>query len=396
MAQTIKDIKAREILDSRGKPTIEVNVRVGEFVGTFAVPSGKSKGSHEAVEKSVEEAIQSVEKINEALKGFPANNQNQIDSKLLELDVTPNKSRLGGNALIGVSVACAKAEALAEGKEVFEYLQEIAGVESFNRIPRLYINLINGGEHSKSPLAFQEYHIVPETDNTRDALEQAERIQSSLKELVEKEFGSLVLGDEGGFVLNTSDVGKPLEFLTQAIKNTGLDGRVKLSLDVAASSFFKNGRYVIGDKEYDKEELMDLYRSLISKYEIFSIEDPFDEEDFEGFREIKKAMEVSIVGDDLTVTNPERIKEAIDSGSISAVIIKPNQIGTLTETLEAIRIAKENGVDCIVSHRSGETEDTFIADLAWAFGCLGLKAGAPNQGVRKVKYERLCQIQEHK
>jgi len=165
---------------------------------------------------------------------------------------------------------------------------------------------------------------------------------------------------------------------------------------VAASSFYKNGKYIIGNKEYTKEELLDLYKNLVSKYGIFSIEDPLQEEDFEGFAQFREETKISAVGDDLTVTNPERIKKAIEKKSIDVVIIKPNQIGTLTETLEAIRVARENGVDCIVSHRSGETEDTFIADLAWAFGCLGFKAGAPNQEVRKVKYERLCQIQEHK
>ena len=393
MDQKIEKIEAKEVLNSGNNPTIEVNVYVGGIAGTFAVPSGKSKGSHEAVEKSVEEAIQSVSEINSALNGLLINDQKLIDRKLIELDGTPDKSRLGGNALIGVSVACAKAGAQVKGEEIFEYLREIAGIESFNKIPRLYINLVDGGKHSKSPLAFQEYHIVPETDNIREALEQATKIQSSLQVLVEKEFGNIVLGDEGGFVLNTSSVEKPLELLTQAIKNTGLDGRIKLSLDVAASSFFKNGKYVIGEKEYEKEELISLYENLVSKYGIFSIEDPFEEEDFEGFKQIREEIKVSTVGDDLTVTNPERIKRAIDFGSINAVIIKPNQIGTLTETFEAMRVAQENGVDCIVSHRSGETQDTFIADLAWAFGCLGLKAGAPNQEVRKVKYERLMNIQ---
>ena len=396
MDKRIEKIEAKEILDSRGAPTVEVSVYAGGEVGTFSVPSGKSKGSHEAVSKNTQEAISSVILFNDALKDFPIGDQKSLDSKLIALDGTNDKSKLGGNALLGVSVAYAKVSAKLLGKEIFEYLQEISSSSSYEKIPRLYINLINGGEHSKSPLAFQEYHIVPKTENIREALEQASEIQSKLQELVEKEFGAIVLGDEGGFVLNTSDIEKPLELLTQAINNAGLNGKVKLSLDVAASSFYKNGKYIIGNKEYTKEELLDLYKNLVSKYGIFSIEDPLQEEDFEGFAQFREETKISAVGDDLTVTNPERIKKAIEKKSIDVVIIKPNQIGTLTETLEAIRVARENGVDCIVSHRSGETEDIFIADLAWAFGCLGLKAGAPNQEVRKVKYERLCQIQEHK
>ncbi|MEK7187011.1 MAG: enolase C-terminal domain-like protein [Patescibacteria group bacterium] len=396
MDKRIEKIEAKEILDSRGKPTLEVSVYAGGMTGTFSVPSGRSKGSHEMVSIDVQKAIASVAHLNDTLKGFSLDDQESLDSKLIALDGTKDKSKLGGNALLGVSVAYAKVGAKLSGKEIFEYLQEIAGIESFNKIPRLYINLVNGGEHSRSPLVFQEYHVVPETENIREALEQASRIQSKLQELVEKEFGVIILGDEGGFVLNTSSVEKPLELLAQAIKNSDLEGKIKLSLDVAASSFFKNGKYVIGNKEYEKEELINLYKNLVSKYGIFSIEDPLQEEDFEGFAEFRKETKISAVGDDLTVTNPERVNNAIEKKSIDAVIIKPNQIGTLTETLEAMRVARENGVDCIVSHRSGETEDTFIADLAWAFGCLGLKAGAPNQEVRKVKYERLCQIQEHK
>ena len=396
MDKGIEKIEAREILDSRGTPTIEVSVHAFGSVGAFSVPSGKSKGSHEVVSLSTQDAIASVTHLNDELKGFPLGDQSALDSKLMALDGTSDKSKLGGNALLGVSVAYAKVSAKLSGKEIYEYLQEISNLPSSGKVPRLYVNLINGGEHSESPLAFQEYHMVPETDSIRESLEIASRIQEELKTLVEQEFGNIILGDEGGFVLNTSDVKKPLELIAKAIEKAGSSLKVRLSLDVAASSFYKNGKYLVGEVEYDRDKLIDLYQGLISKYGIFSIEDPLEEEDFEGFREFREKTKISAVGDDLTVTNPERIKKAIENKSIDAVIIKPNQIGTLTETLEAIRVARGNGVDCIVSHRSGETEDTFIADLAWAFGCLGLKAGAPSQEVRKVKYERLCQIQEHK
>jgi len=269
MDQKIEKIEAKEVLNSGNNPTIEVNVYVGGIAGTFAVPSGKSKGSHEAVEKSVEEAIQSVSEINSALNGLLINDQKLIDRKLIELDGTPDKSRLGGNALIGVSVACAKAGAQVKGEEIFEYLREIAGIESFNKIPRLYINLVDGGKHSKSPLAFQEYHIVPETDNIREALEQATKIQSSLQVLVEKEFGNIILGDEGGFAPADFTPPKALDFISKVVQNNYKIGEeVFLGMDVAAESFWNDGIYEIPEENLrlDRNGLAKYYENLIKNY----------------------------------------------------------------------------------------------------------------------------------
>lgn len=396
MDTKIEKIEAKKIFDSRGEPTLEVSVHAGGFAGVFQAPSGKSKGIHEVGSIDPDEAINLIPEIETALLGTSVFDQSLIDRKLVELDGTANKSRLGGNTLLGVSVAVLTVAAKARGEEIFEYLRGISNLESYGKIPHLYVNLVNGGAHAKSPLAFQEYHIVPDTDNVRVALEAAKVVQDKLRDLVSEEFGDTKTGDEGGFVLNTANVEKPLILIKQAIANANLDTKIGLSLDVAASSFYEDSGYEVGGKKYLREELINIYKELVSKHGIFSIEDPLDEEDFEGFKNFKDITGIRAVGDDLTVTNAERIRKAADSGSIDTVIIKPNQIGTVSETLEAIRVAKERSIDCIVSHRSGETKDTFIADLAWAFGCEGLKAGAPSQEERRVKYERLCKIQEHK
>lgn len=396
MDKKIEKIEAKKILDSREENSIEVSIYSEGSKGSFALPSGKSKGSHEAVTRSVEDAIQSIDFLDRELRSFPLSKQKNLDEKLLSLDGSEDKSHFGANALLGVSVAYAKLSADTEKKEIHEYLREIAPLSSYKKTPRLYINLINGGEHAESPLAFQEYHVVPHTDNVREALKSAQSIQQELENLVREEFGEIRIGDEGGFVLSTDDIEKPLQLIQEAIRKSGLKIEIELSLDVAASSFHKDGKYFIGEREYTRNEMVNLYKKLIEKYNIFSIEDPLEEEDFEGFRIFREETGIKSVGDDLTVTNRALIERAINSRSIDAVIIKPNQIGTLSETLEAMKIAQENKLDCIVSHRSGETKDTFIADLAWAFGCEGLKAGAPNQEERRVKYERLCEIQEHK
>jgi enolase len=297
--------------------------------------------------------------------------------------------------MIGVSIACAKVAAKVSNQEVFQYLRTLAEIKPSRKTPYLYMNLINGGKHAKNDLAFQEYHIVPNTEDVAEAVDIGIKIQHSLNEIINKELGaeSLVLGDEGGFAPKISDIKKPLIYLTEALKQNYLLGKVRLALDVASSSFYSNGFYKIDGKDISKEELLTLYRSLIKEFGLFSIEDPFDEEDFESFRRLKEGnVGLIVVGDDLTVTNKVLLKEAIEKGSINAMIIKPNQIGTLTETLETMQLARENGVELIVSHRSGETDDDFIADLAYAFGCFGLKSGAPEKFERKVKYDRLKAI----
>ncbi len=400
--KSIIKIEAEEKKDSRGNPTIRVTVWVGNNSGSFSVPSGASTGVHEAHElrdeddKGVKKAIEKVNKIiAPALIGKDVLNQKEIDRIILELDGTLNKDNLGGNAMIGVSIACAKAAAKASGVEVYEHLRILAEMKPSRRTPHLYMNLINGGKHAKNDLAFQEYHIVPDTEDVAEAVEIGIKIQNTLKEIIEKELGieSLILGDEGGFAPKIIDIRKPLVYLTEAIKQNNLEGKIRLALDVAASSFYSEDYYTVDNKKITKEELMSIYDSLIKEFNLLSIEDPFEEEDFESFAELKnKHPELLVVGDDLTVTNIIRLKEAIEKGSINAMIIKPNQIGTVSETLETMQLARENNIELIVSHRSGETDDDFIADLAYAFSCFGLKSGAPTKPERMVKYQRLKNI----
>ncbi len=409
----ITRILAEEIKDSRGNPTLKVTVWIGEASDSFSVPSGASTGAHEAHElrdadgKGVKIAIEKVNKvIAPALMGTDVLNQKEIDRIMIEFDGTPNKDNLGGNSMIGVSIACAKVAAKASGVEVFEHLRILAEIKPSRRIPHLYMNLINGGKHAKNDLAFQEYHVVSDTDEVEEAVDIGTKIQNSLKEIIRKELGddslvlgdeggddSLVLGDEGGYAPKVSDIKKPLEYLGQAIKENGLEGKVRLALDVASSSFYEDGLYKVDNKEITKEELANIYDSLTKEFDLLSIEDPFDEIDFESFAKLKEEQDgLIVVGDDLTVTNKILLQEAIDKESVNGMIIKPNQIGTLSETLETMRLARENDIELIVSHRSGETDDDFIADLAFAFGCFGLKAGSPLKPERMVKYQRLIEI----
>lgn len=398
----ISKIEAIEIKDSRGNPTIKVTVWVGDVSGSFSVPSGASTGVHEAHElrdqdgKGVQNAIKKVNNIiAPALIGKDILNQKEIDEIMIKLDGTPNKDNLGGNSLIGVSIACAKTAAKVTGQEVYEYLRTLAEIKPSRATPHLFMNLLEGGKHADNGLAFQEYHIVTDTENISEALEIGIKVQNTLKEIILKDLGhdSVILGDEGGFAPKINDIKQPLIYLNQAIKQDNLSGKVHLALDVAASSFYENGVYKIAGKDVAKEELMEILNSLVAEFDIISIEDPFNEEDFESFKELKdKNKNLFIVGDDLTVSNKTLLKKAIDQGSVNALIIKPNQIGTLSETLETMRLARENNVELIVSHRSGETDDDFIADLAYAFYCFGLKSGASTKPERMLKYKRLIKI----
>jgi enolase len=392
----ITKIWAEEIEDSRGNPTIKVSVFAGNVFDSFSVPSGASTGIHEA---HVIENNKAIFKVNEiiakALVGKNVLDQKEIDKIMIELDGTFNKDNLGGNSMIGVSIAAAKAAAKVCGQETFEYLRTLAEIRSSRKVPYLYMNLINGGKHASDGLAFQEYLVVPETDNAQEALEIGIKIDNSLKEIIKKDLGedSLSFGDEGGFAPKTDDIKKPLLYLNEAIEQNNFQDKVRLALDVASSSFFNNEVYKISGKNVSKEELLDIYNSLVKEFDLLSLEDPFEQEDFESFAELKtQNQKLLVVGDDLTVSNILRLKEAIEKKSISAMIIKPNQIGTLTETLQTMKLARENNIELIVSHRSGETNDDFIADLAYAFGCYGLKAGAPTKPERMVKYERLIKI----
>lgn len=405
MKAKITRIEAREILDSRGNPTLSVTVQAAGVRGTFDVPSGASTGSHEAVElrdgdknrfegKGVLKAAGNIAHIIEpALVGVDALDQETVDKRLIELDGTPDKSKLGANAIVGVSIACAKAAAGVKNVEVYEHLRDIATISPSMGTPLLYMNLINGGLHARSRLAFQEYHLVPQTEDIEEALEIGTKVMHLLGALIRKKYGnaSANLGDEGGFAPDIVDVREPLKLLSAAVHGAGVENRVKFAMDVAASSFYKNSAYLIGRRHYNAEELRKFYLELAYDFPLMSIEDPFMEEAFGDFHKLNKGKLI-VVGDDLTVTNPARVKEAIENKSISGLIIKPNQIGTLTETIETMKLARDNDIECIVSHRSGETNDDFIADLAYAYGAFGIKAGAPQREERVVKYNRLLQI----
>lgn len=411
MENKIDKIIAGEIMDSRGKPTLKVMVFSGDMSDSFSVPSGASTGIHEAHElrdadgKGVQDAIKKInELIAPALVGKNILNQREIDDTMIALDATLNKDVLGGNSMIGVSIACAKVAAKVSNVELFQYLKTLSDIKPSRPVPHLYMNLINGGKHADNNLAFQEYHIVTDTLDIQEAVEIGEKVQNSLKTIITRELGedSLVLGDEGGYAPKVTDIRMPLVYLTEAIKENNFTEKTRLALDVASSSFYEisdeldgdlNGSYKVDGKNISKDELMSIYESLIKEFNLLSIEDAFDEEDFASFAKLKENNPNFIVmGDDLTVTNKVMLQKAIDNKSINAMIIKPNQIGTLSETLDTMKLARENGVELIVSHRSGETDDDFIADLSYAFGCFGLKSGSPVKSERMVKYQRLIKI----
>lgn len=408
MKAKINRIEAREILDSRGTPTLAVTVQAEGVRGTFEVPSGASTGSHEALELRdgdpkrfegrgiLKAAGNIVHLIEPALRGMDAVDQAAVDKRLIEFDGTPNKSKLGANAILGVSIACAKAAAAIKNVEVYEHLRDLATMPPSRKTPLLYMNLINGGLHARSRLAFQEYHLVPQTESVEEALEIGTSVMHKLRSLISGKYGpaSANLGDEGGFAPDIEDVKTPLALLMLAAEAVGADKKIKLALDVAASTFYKDGKYSFGGKNYSPDELRQFYGELADQFPLLSIEDPFMEEAFDDFAKLNNGQ-LMVVGDDLTVTNPARVEEAIEHEAINGLIIKPNQIGTLTETIETMKFARANKLECIVSHRSGETNDDFIADLAYAFGAFGLKAGAPQREERVVKYNRLLQITQN-
>ncbi len=407
MSVTIASVTGEIIKDSRGTPTLSITVLGSDgSTGTFSVPSGASTGIHEAFELRDDEsgrgnvsfALSCLhEEIAPALLGKDIFAQKEIDDFLRNLDGTPNKKRLGGNTLIGVSIALAKAAAKANGKEVWQYLHDNYFNETQPAFPRLYLNVINGGKHAATKLAFQEYHIVPKTTVMKDALAFATQIQDVLHETIAKRFGEIKTGDEGGYALPLVDVEEPLALLEEITTKIGIRDQIDFALDVAASSFFSadKGEYVVNGLPCDVYTMNALYENLASTYKLLSIEDPFDEEDFASFTALPSRVGDTLrVGDDLTTTSKDRLLKAIEEKSIDALIIKPNQIGTLTETIETMVCAREHGIKCVVSHRSGETLDNFIADLAYASAAFGIKAGARGPKEREVKYDRLLAIEK--
>lgn len=412
---TISDISAREILDSRGNPTVEVELVAGKVAGgntstiqaLASVPSGASTGTHEALELrdggkrflglGVQKTIHNVEKIiAPKLRGIDCWEQEKIDRLMIKLDGTSNKRRLGANALLAVSLACARAAALAEKKELYQYINTLAKVNRKPSLPQPFFNIINGGKHAGGNLPFQEFMIAPQGKNFAGCLKIGSEVYHVLKGILVKKYGKTAInvGDEGGFAPPIKTAEEALELLQAAIEKAGYAGKVDLAMDCAASEFYKNGKYNL-PKKWTKEQLLNYYLKLITKYKLFSLEDPLEQEDFQGFAELRRKSGIQIVGDDLTVTNVQRIRKAISEKSCNCLLLKVNQIGTLTEALEAVRLAYSAGWKVMVSHRSGETEDTFIADLAVGIGCGMIKAGAPCRGERTAKYNRLVRIEEN-
>ncbi len=402
----IQKIRAREILDSRGNPAVEVGARIGAGEFFAGVPSGASTGEYEAAElrdgdqnryggKGVLKAVGNVNSvINPELVGMDCRDQEEIDKKMREIDGTLNKSRLGANATCGVSLACARAAAGARKKPLYEYIAKLARNKSI-ALPRPCFNIINGGAHAGNDLDFQEFMICPQAQKFGDNLRIGAEIYHQLKKDLIAKFGksSANLGDEGGFAPPIKNPKEALDCLCGAIAIVSPKTPVKFVIDVASSQFFANGRYNTNFGGFDANGLAQFYSELISKYpQIVGLEDPFAENDWSGWQGF--SFTGMTIGDDLLVTNPERIKEAKKKKACSAMILKINQIGTVSEALEAAKLAKEFGWKIIVSHRSGETNDDFIADFAVGIGADFIKTGAPARGERLAKYNRLAKIEE--
>ncbi len=404
----IERIRAREVLDSRGNPTVEVEVHLssGAF-GRAIVPSGASTGKNEALElrdggsrflgKGVLKAVDNVNSvIAKELRGFESLEQREIDQTLIELDGTPNKSRLGANAILGVSLAVARASANELGIPLFRYLGGIFA----SKLPIPLMNVINGGIHAHNPLDFQEFMIVPvRGEEFKERLRVGVETFYRLKEILKERGYSTNVGDEGGFAPNLSRAKEVLELLSLAVERAGyrVGEDVLFSLDCASSELYRDNLYEVEGKRLSSEELIDFLEELVKEFPIYSIEDPLGEEDWEGWKKITERLKdkVLLIGDDLFTTNPRLLKRGIEEGVANAILIKPNQIGTLTETLDTIKLAYENGYRVVISHRSGETEDTFIAHLSVAVNSGLIKTGAPSRTDRTAKYNELLRIEEY-
>ena len=403
----ISKIYAQEVLDSRANPTIKASVVLENgTIGSAIVPSGASTGKREALElrdgdkarfggKGVLKAIANVnEQICEAIVGFNVFNQQNIDDAMLKLDGTPNYSNLGANAVLGVSMAVARAAANALNIPLYRYL----GGANARVLPVPMFNIINGGAHANNSVDFQEFMIMPFGFNKfSDALRASAEIYQTLKKLLNDAGHSTAVGDEGGFAPNLSDNEEPLKLIMKAIEQSGYkaDEQIKIALDVAASELYENGKYRLQGREFSSDEMIEIYKNLCEKYPIFSIEDGLSEDDWDGWKRLTSALgdKIQLVGDDLFVTNEKIFREGIEKGVANAILIKPNQIGSITQTMRTVRLASRNGYKCIMSHRSGESEDSFIADFAVALNTGEIKTGATARSERNAKYNRLLEIE---
>jgi enolase len=400
----IVDIVGREILDSRGNPTVEVDVVLEDgSMGRAAVPSGASTGAHEAVElrdggerylgKGVLRAVEAVNgEIFEAVGGMEAEDQIHIDRTMIELDGTPNKGRLGANAILGVSLAAARAAAASTGQPLYQALNANSHV-----LPVPLVNLINGGRHASNDLDFQEFIILPVgADSILEGPQISTEVNLALAEILLGRYGKVALntGDEGGFAPPISDPREALGLLHEAVAAAGHEGRFRYGLDCAATHYYDaaTGTYALAGETRDRDAMIELYLELIREFDVVTIEDPLDENDFEGFAALTAAAGIQIVGDDLFTTNPERLARGIEAGAANSLLWKVNQIGTLSEAMDAAEMAHRNAYTVVVSERSGETEDPIIADLTVALGAGQIKTGAPVRGERTAKYNRLIRI----
>jgi len=407
----IAGIKGREILDSRGNPTVEADVTLEDgSMGRFAVPSGASTGIYEALElrdtdnpryfgKGVGKAVENVNtRILSALRGMDCGDQRAIDDVMRDLDGTPNKADLGANAILAVSVACAKAAAASDGKELYAFL----GGAGANLLPAPMMNILNGGAHADNLLDFQEFMIIPVgAESLSEAIRTGTEVYHSLKGVLKDRGLSTGVGDEGGFAPGLGNNREALDSIVSAVTKAGYEcgSDIVFAMDPASSEFYKDGKYVLAGegRELTSSEMVAYYKELVDEYPIVSIEDGLAEEDWDGWRELTAVIgdRVQLVGDDLFVTNPARLKDGIETKAANSILIKLNQIGTLTETMDAIDMAKAAGFTAVFSHRSGETEDSTIAQLAVATGVGQIKTGAPCRGERTCKYNELLRIEEY-
>ncbi|CAG5132806.1 unnamed protein product [Candidula unifasciata] len=413
----IKSIHARQIYDSRGNPTVEVDLTTDKGLFRAAVPSGASTGIYEAVElrdnakeymgKGVLNAVKNVNtEIAEALiKAQPdLTNQRAVDELMIKLDGTENKGRLGANAILGVSMAVCRAAAAEKGVPLYRHIADIAGTKQLF-LPCPAFNVINGGSHAGNKLAMQEFMLLPTgASSFSDAMRIGTEVYHNLKAVIKKKYGqdACNVGDEGGFAPNIQENQEGLELIKEAIEKAGYTGKVEIGMDVAASEFYKEGKYDLDFKNKDSDpskwltsdQLADMYKGFVQKYPVVSIEDPFDQDDWEAYVKLTSGLPIQLVGDDLLVTNPKRVQKGIDMKACNALLLKVNQIGTVIESIDACKMSQAAGWGVMVSHRSGETEDTFIADLVVGLATGQIKTGAPCRSERLAKYNQLLRIEE--
>ncbi|MFW6013816.1 MAG: phosphopyruvate hydratase [Nanoarchaeota archaeon] len=400
-------LKGREVIDSRGNPTLEVEAYCGRISASAIVPSGASTGIYEALElrdkdhrfngKGVQEAVKKVHFLSKKLKGVDVTKQKQVDTLMIGLDGTAKKTRFGANTILGISMACCRLAAKCKNQELYKHLAMLYGNKKVS-VPVPFCNIINGGEHAGNDLPMQEFMIVPKKAKTfAEALRMVSETYQILKNLIEKKYGKTAtgVGDEGGFAPPISKAEDALNLITKAIDDAGYNKKISIAMDPAASEFYMNNVYKYKlHKNYSPKQLKNYYLRLAQKYDIISIEDPFDQDDFDSYQLLMDDANFQVVGDDLLVTSVDRINIASEKNLCNALLLKVNQIGSVSEAMAASHVAMQNKWNVMVSHRSGETEDTFIADLAVALGCNEIKIGAPCRGERTAKFNRLLRIEE--